>query len=232
MGSPQPGRMGRAGRGGQRRPRHPGASRLAEPAAAFSRGGGQRRRRGGEGAGRGTARALAAPGRVADGDRRGGRRHQPVRASRATRPRSLGVARRGAPPRSTRRAPAVAVRGRERGHGGHRRRARRRRRVPRRADPARALADAARPRRQHVGAQGRARRVQAFPTNTPDALYSGAVQAVCGAIELVRARLRRDDADAKCFIAGGTAHAIAPHLAGPVEVVDNLVLEGVLVLAG
>ena len=73
---------------------------------------------------------------------------------------------------------------------------------------------------------------QAFPTNTPDALYSGAVQAVCGAIELVRARLRRDDADAKCFIAGGTAHAIAPHLAGPVEVVDNLVLEGVLVLAG
>jgi type III pantothenate kinase len=72
---------------------------------------------------------------------------------------------------------------------------------------------------------------QEFPTNTPDALYSGAVQAVCGAIELVRAKLRRDDAGAQCFIAGGTAHAIAPHLAGPVEVVDNLVLEGVLVLA-
>ena len=35
----------------------------------------------------------------------------------------------------------------------------------------------------------------------------------------------------KCFLAGGLAREIAPHLAGPVEVVDNLVLEGVLVLA-
>lgn len=73
---------------------------------------------------------------------------------------------------------------------------------------------------------------QDFPTNTPDALYSGAVQAVCGAVELIRAKLRRDDADARCYIAGGTAHLVAPHLAAPVEVVDNLVLEGVLVLAG
>ena len=31
---------------------------------------------------------------------------------------------------------------------------------------------------------------------------------------------------------GGAAHLIAPHLSEPVEVVDNLVLEGVLVLAG
>jgi len=30
---------------------------------------------------------------------------------------------------------------------------------------------------------------------------------------------------------GGAAHGIAPHLGSPVEVVDNLVLEGVLVLA-
>lgn len=71
-----------------------------------------------------------------------------------------------------------------------------------------------------------------FPTNTPDAVYSGAIQAVCGAIEQMRAKLRREDAGAKCFLAGGAAHAIAPHLAEPVEVVDNLVLEGVLVLAG
>jgi type III pantothenate kinase len=70
-----------------------------------------------------------------------------------------------------------------------------------------------------------------FPASTPDAVYSGAVQAVCGAIEQMRAKLREDDAGVKCFLAGGLAHAIAPHLAGPVEVVDNLVLEGVLVLA-
>jgi type III pantothenate kinase len=69
-----------------------------------------------------------------------------------------------------------------------------------------------------------------FPISTPDALYSGAVQAVCGAIEQMRAKLR-EDSDVKCFLAGGFAREIAPHLAGPVEVVDNLVLEGVLVLA-
>ncbi|MET0733422.1 MAG: type III pantothenate kinase [Casimicrobiaceae bacterium] len=73
---------------------------------------------------------------------------------------------------------------------------------------------------------------QEFPTNTPNALHTGAVQAVCGAIELTRLGLRREDAGAKCYIAGGAAHLIAPHLSEPVEVVDNLVLEGVLVLAG
>jgi type III pantothenate kinase len=73
---------------------------------------------------------------------------------------------------------------------------------------------------------------QDFPTNTADALYSGAVQAVAGAIEQVRARLKeRDDAEVKCFVAGGAASEIAPHLNQPLEVVDNLVLEGVLALA-
>ncbi len=68
-----------------------------------------------------------------------------------------------------------------------------------------------------------------FPTNTADALYSGAIHAICGAIELMRTRLGGDDV--KCYIAGGAAQEIAPYLAPPVEVVDNLVLEGVLVLA-
>jgi type III pantothenate kinase len=70
-----------------------------------------------------------------------------------------------------------------------------------------------------------------FPISTPDALYSGAVHAICGAIELMRWKLRQDR-DVKCFLAGGAAHEVARHLAPPVEVVDNLVLEGVLVLAG
>lgn len=72
---------------------------------------------------------------------------------------------------------------------------------------------------------------QDFPTNTADALYSGAVQAVSGAIEQMRMRLQQDNAGVKCFIAGGAASEIAPHLNGPLELVDNLVLEGVLVLA-
>jgi type III pantothenate kinase len=70
-----------------------------------------------------------------------------------------------------------------------------------------------------------------FPTNTADALYSGVMQAICGAIEQMRAKLGHDEVSVKCYIAGGAATEIAPHLAGPVEVVDNLVLEGVLVLA-
>jgi len=70
-----------------------------------------------------------------------------------------------------------------------------------------------------------------FPTSTPDALYSGAIRAVCGAIEQMRYALRRDDSGVICYLAGGAAPEIAPHLAGSVEVVDNLVLEGVLALA-
>ncbi|HTP99371.1 MAG TPA: type III pantothenate kinase [Casimicrobiaceae bacterium] len=74
-------------------------------------------------------------------------------------------------------------------------------------------------------------RFHKFPTNTPDALASGAAQAVCGAVELMRARLRQDAAAVRCYVTGGAAHEIAAHLTGPLEVVDNLVLEGVLALA-
>jgi len=72
---------------------------------------------------------------------------------------------------------------------------------------------------------------QDFPTNTADALYSGAMQAICGAIELARGRMPHDDAGVKCLLAGGAAAEIAPHLSGHPEVVDNLVLEGALALA-
>jgi type III pantothenate kinase len=70
-----------------------------------------------------------------------------------------------------------------------------------------------------------------YPTTTPDALFSGAVQAACGAIEQMRRWLRGHGPEVTCYIAGGSAPDIAPHLAAPVEVVENLVLEGVLVLA-
>jgi type III pantothenate kinase len=70
-----------------------------------------------------------------------------------------------------------------------------------------------------------------FPANTNDALATGAIEAVCGAIELMRGRLSLDDVAVPCFLTGGAAHVIAPHLTAPLEVVDNLVLEGVLALA-
>ncbi len=70
-----------------------------------------------------------------------------------------------------------------------------------------------------------------FPTRTPDAVFSGAVQAACGAIEQMRKQIRGHGPEVTCYLGGGDAEHVAPLLQGPVEVVDNLVLEGVLVLA-
>jgi len=74
-------------------------------------------------------------------------------------------------------------------------------------------------------------RYQDFPINTADALYSGAVQAISGAIEQMRERLGGNEARARIVVSGGAAAEVAPHLTAPVEVVDNLVLEGVFALA-
>jgi type III pantothenate kinase len=71
-----------------------------------------------------------------------------------------------------------------------------------------------------------------FPDNTSDAMYSGAIQAVCGAIEQMRRLVDMNPAHIRCYLAGGAAPEIAPRLNPPVEVVDHLVLEGVLALAG
>jgi type III pantothenate kinase len=74
--------------------------------------------------------------------------------------------------------------------------------------------------------------MRAFPDNTADALYSGAMNAICGAIEQMRRQIDPRAEQVRCYLAGGTAKEIALHLNRPVEVVDNLVLEGVLALAG
>ncbi|HSS70898.1 MAG TPA: type III pantothenate kinase [Casimicrobiaceae bacterium] len=70
-----------------------------------------------------------------------------------------------------------------------------------------------------------------FPINTADALYSGVVHALCGAVEQMREHLGGDEAQPRVILSGGAAAEIATHLTAPVEVVDNLVLEGVLALA-
>jgi type III pantothenate kinase len=74
-------------------------------------------------------------------------------------------------------------------------------------------------------------RYEDFPTTTADALTSGAILAICGAVERLRTRLRVADAHVTCYLAGGGASEIEAHLEAPVERVDHLVLEGVLVLA-
>ena len=73
---------------------------------------------------------------------------------------------------------------------------------------------------------------QPFPDNTADAIYTGAVQAICGAIDEMRRQIDSNPGHVRCYLAGGAAPEIALHLSPPVEVIDNLVLEGVLALAG
>jgi type III pantothenate kinase len=72
-----------------------------------------------------------------------------------------------------------------------------------------------------------------FPQNSADALYSGAIQASCGAIE--RQYNLLDDDRAPLLLSGGAAQLLLPHLdrqrmVAP-QVVDNLVLQGLLLMA-
>jgi type III pantothenate kinase len=64
---------------------------------------------------------------------------------------------------------------------------------------------------------------RAQPTNTDDAIVSGAIHATLGAIERLHATL---DKSALCLLSGGAAAELAPHLTLPCRLVDNLVLEG------
>lgn len=69
---------------------------------------------------------------------------------------------------------------------------------------------------------------QAFPRTTADAVQSGIVTALCGAIQLQYARLA-DIAGGvpRCLLTGGDADQLVPHLAAlSVELAPALVLEG------
>lgn len=69
----------------------------------------------------------------------------------------------------------------------------------------------------------------AFPLNTADALFSGAVQACCGAIQRQYALLAV--ADAPVILSGGAAEVLKKNINLPLIVVDNLVLQGLLLIA-
>ncbi|MDR0251046.1 MAG: type III pantothenate kinase [Burkholderiales bacterium] len=74
-----------------------------------------------------------------------------------------------------------------------------------------------------------------FPVSTEDAIFSGAVQAIRGAIAEMRALLAAhhgvDASGVMLLAAGGDVATFLPHLTEPLTIVDNLVLEGVLALA-
>ena len=70
----------------------------------------------------------------------------------------------------------------------------------------------------------------AFPQNTADAIFSGAIQASCGAIQRQHAVL--NDNAAPIILSGGASAVLLPNLNGlPVRIVDNLVLQGLLLIA-
>jgi type III pantothenate kinase len=69
---------------------------------------------------------------------------------------------------------------------------------------------------------------QAFPRSTADAVESGIVAAVCGAIAQQHARLAEaSEATPRCVLTGGDADMLLPHLTVSAELVPALVLEGI-----
>jgi type III pantothenate kinase len=73
-----------------------------------------------------------------------------------------------------------------------------------------------------------------FPLNSADAIYSGAIQASCGAIE--RQYTLLEDDSAPLVLSGGAAGLLQPYLdqkrfSVQPRVVDNLVLQGLLLIA-
>jgi type III pantothenate kinase len=69
---------------------------------------------------------------------------------------------------------------------------------------------------------------QAFPRTTADAVESGIVSALCGAIQLQQIRLAEiSGREPDCFMTGGDAGKLLPYLGQKVECVPSLVLEGI-----
>ncbi|MBI5752671.1 MAG: type III pantothenate kinase [Hydrogenophilales bacterium] len=71
-----------------------------------------------------------------------------------------------------------------------------------------------------------------FPSNTADAVQTGVIYALLGTIEQAAAAFEaKQGAGAACILTGGAANLITPYLNRPYQLVDNLVLEGLLVMA-
>ena len=74
--------------------------------------------------------------------------------------------------------------------------------------------------------------VREFPTNTSDALTSGGTYAIAGAVERMVQHLRiHCGAEPLCVMTGGAGWKMAPSMARPFELVDNLIFDGLLQLA-
>ena len=71
-----------------------------------------------------------------------------------------------------------------------------------------------------------------FPRSTRDAITSGAVQALCGAVERMRAAMVADGhGEPTLLIGGGAGEVVAQRLGRPARIADKLVLEGLVRIA-
>jgi type III pantothenate kinase len=71
-----------------------------------------------------------------------------------------------------------------------------------------------------------------IPQNTPDAVYSGALSAMAGAVRHMNALLSGEIGRAPtCLLSGGDARLLLPLLSGRTRMVDNLVLDGLIRIA-
>lgn len=74
--------------------------------------------------------------------------------------------------------------------------------------------------------------VRDFPDNTPDAIATGAVLAGAGAVDrLARAMAARGSPPGLIILSGGAARELAPSLTLPHELHENLVLDGLQLIA-
>jgi len=74
--------------------------------------------------------------------------------------------------------------------------------------------------------------VRYFPTNTSDALTSGGTYAIAGAVERMAQHLRTHCGNEPlCVMTGGAGWKMAPSMSQPVELVESLIFDGLLVIA-
>jgi len=71
-----------------------------------------------------------------------------------------------------------------------------------------------------------------FPNMTADAITTGALQALCGAVERMReAMLSAGYGDPELIATGGTGALVARHMARPMRFIEKLVLSGLVRIA-
>lgn len=74
--------------------------------------------------------------------------------------------------------------------------------------------------------------VREFPTNTSDALTSGGTYAIAGAVERMVQHLRQHcGAEPVCYMAGGAGWKVSPAMSGDFELVESLIMDGLLFIA-